>query len=142
MVWTQENFPKAGGNGKRSDITRVVIQRLYEFEKVQRRPDGSVIEVAKTAERRQNIEALVDTLYELALIDKELPAIQEIWNRVEGRVPQRITGPDDGPIQVHATLSREELVLQVLNAGVDLARLPASIDASEAEVIDAETKAP
>lgn len=134
MVWTPENFPKVGANGKRSDITRVVIQRLYEYEKVQRRPDGTVIEVEKTASRRQNIEALVDTLYELALIDKELPAIIEIWNRVEGRVPQRVVGPDDGPIQIEAKLSREDILLQVLNAGVDVAKLPAPVD--EAEVVD------
>lgn len=45
-------------------------------------------------------EALADVLVELALDEKSIPAIKEIFDRLEGRAPQalELSGPEGGPI--------------------------------------------
>jgi hypothetical protein len=53
----------------------------------------------------------------------DLQAITEIINRVEGKPAQRITGADDGPVQVeYKTI--EEVRMFLLERGIDSLRAP------------------
>jgi hypothetical protein len=52
----------------------------------------------------------------------DLSAIQEIFNRIEGKPSQKIVGPDDGPVRVeYRTI--EEVRMFLLERGIVMGRL-------------------
>jgi hypothetical protein len=53
----------------------------------------------------------------------DLRAIQEIFDRLEGRVRQKIVGPGDGPVQLELR-TIEEVKMFLLERGIDVERLP------------------
>jgi hypothetical protein len=53
----------------------------------------------------------------------DLSAIQEIFNRIEGKPSQKIVGPDNGPVRIeYKTI--EEVRLFLLERGIDSLRVP------------------
>lgn len=44
----------------------------------------------------------------------DVPALKEIGDRIEGKVPQQIVGPDDGAIQLDVTISAVETLREYL----------------------------
>jgi ribosomal protein L17 len=75
---------------KRDFLTQHIIAELNEL----------------TADQVTKARALVRALITKA-IDGDVPAIREVWDRVEGKVPQVIAGDADNPI----TIERIERVL-------------------------------
>lgn len=52
-------------------------------------------------EGMEAIDKLAETLIQAGL-DKDIPALREIGDRVDGKVPQAIVGdPDEAPVQIH-----------------------------------------
>jgi len=53
----------------------------------------------------------------------DLQAILALFDRLEGKPKQSITGPDDGPVQVqYRTI--EEVHMYLLSRGIDALRVP------------------
>lgn len=71
--------------------------RQLENEKL--RPITAAISRALLANDGQKLRKLADSLIDRA-IEASDRAASEVLDRVEGKVPQALTGPDGGPIQV------------------------------------------
>jgi hypothetical protein len=131
MVMLNMPFQKgnklARGNGAlRRDSTIELITQLNELIKCK---DGS---------KRTKLHRLIKNLITKATTENDvvdadgniveegtgdLQAITEIINRLEGKPSQKITGPDNGPVQVeYKTI--EEVHMFLLERGIDALRVP------------------
>jgi hypothetical protein len=115
-----------GVNGQlRRDATLELISQLYELIK---NADGS---------KRPKLHRLIRNLITKATtgddkVDKDgkiiegtgdTTAILAIIDRIEGRPSQKITGPDNGPLQIeYKTI--EEVHMFLLERGIDSLRVP------------------
>lgn len=63
------------------------------------RPLTEVMRRALLADDGKKLRALADALIDRAIAESDRAA-SEVFDRIEGKVPQAITGADGGPIQV------------------------------------------
>jgi hypothetical protein len=116
-----------GSNGQiRRDLTMELIQQLNEVVK-----DKDGIERPKLHRVIKNLitqaTTAADEYDEDGNLVKEgagdLAAIREIFDRLEGKPRQQITGPDNGPVEVEFR-TIEEVRAYLLERGIDWLRLP------------------
>jgi len=60
---------------------------------------GETLHRAVVQDNAKRLRAAADALIEKA-IEGDVPAIRELGDRIDGKVPQAITGVDGGPLQV------------------------------------------
>lgn len=66
---------------------------------VKNRPITELITRALLANNAEKARALAESLIERAIAESDRAA-EAVMDRVEGKVPQSLTGPDGGPLQV------------------------------------------
>jgi hypothetical protein len=101
-----------GSNGQlRRDLTVSLISQLNEIVTL---PEGGG--------KRSKMDLVIGALIKNA-IGGDNVAIKEIFDRLQGRVAQRIVGPDDGPVKIEFN-TIEEVKAYLLERGIDVERLP------------------
>ncbi len=75
-----------GGRPKRKLWTEAILEAVEKVDE-------------NSVDKRTRLQSLADALV-LAGLAGEVPAMQEVGNRIEGRVPQAVVGADGGPIEV------------------------------------------
>jgi hypothetical protein len=108
-----EKGNKAGG-GAVSQLRRDMTVRL--IEKL-----NQIITQPKSKEKMLAMDAIVEALIWNA-IEGDMTAIKEIFDRLEGKPAQRITGPNDSAMQVELK-TREQVMTFLIERGVDVSRL-------------------
>jgi hypothetical protein len=127
MTFKKGHKHAIGSNGQlRRDLTVELISQLNEVAKD---PDGVHRPKMHRLVRNLITQATTsaDEHNEKGKLVKEgagnLTAILAVFDRLEGKAPQSITGPNDGPVQLELKTA-EEVRLYLLQRGFDIARLP------------------
>lgn len=77
-----------------------------------------MMELKAAGEDHKKLRELARNLIRMATIEdgtEALPAIREIWDRLEGKAAQAVelTGEDGGPIQTEDVSARDELLRRI-----------------------------
>jgi hypothetical protein len=133
MAKTSTSFKRGhkfgkGSNGQlRRDLTIELISQLNEIDKVNAGTGAGRLKLHRIVENLILQACGIDERDAEGNITKrdrgDLRAIQEIFDRLEGRVTQKIVGPDDGPVQLELR-TIEDVKMFLLERGIDVERLP------------------
>jgi hypothetical protein len=120
---------KDNGGGFRTALTSELVQQLEEIVRYKLPLNKEQRSFKQRIVRNLILRAacLGDEFDKDGKLIKEdmgdLQAILAIFDRLEGKAKQAITGPDDGPIQVqYRTI--EEVHMYLLSRGIDSLRVP------------------